>query len=264
MSASQRAARRSHRFLRSYYLLLVALLYLPIAILFLFSINSNTTVAFPLRGFTLDWYVRVFEQPALIGAAWNSVQVALVSSTLATTLGTAVALLLARYQFRGRRLLASLAVLPLIVPYVVLAVALLILFRALDIQLSIITVALAHVVVALPFVVLIVLARLVGFDRAVEDAAMDLGATYPATLRLVVLPMILPAMVSAWLVAFTVSFDEVALALFLAGRDPTFPVYLAGAIRFTSSLPVLIAAAVLLMAGTLALVVLAERVLRRR
>ncbi len=93
---------------------------------------------------------------------------------------------------------------------------------------------------------------------------MDLGATYPQTLRLVVLPVIAPAIVSAWLVAFTVSFDEVALALFVAGRDPTFPVYLAGAIRFTGSLPELIAAAVLLMTASLGLVVVAERVRRLR
>ena len=250
--------------LRGYYLLLLALLYLPIALLFVFSINANTTISFPLRGFTLDWYAQVFDEPALLDAAWNSIQIAIVSGTAATILGTALAVLLARYEFRGKRALVSLAVLPLIVPYVVLAIALLILFRAFDVELSAITVAISHVVVALPFVVLIVFARLNGFDRALEDAALDLGATYAGTLRLVVLPIILPAVVSAWLVSFTVSFDEVALALFLAGRDPTFPVYLAGQLRFTSTLPVLIAAAVLLMIGSLVLLLIAERIRRLR
>jgi spermidine/putrescine transport system permease protein len=255
---------RRGRLLPVYYIALVAVLYLPIAVLFLFSINANTTVAFPLRGFTLQWYERAITDDALVKAALNSIKVGVASSTVATLLGTVTALLLMRFEFRGKRLLASLAVLPLIVPYVVLGVALLILFRAIGLDTSAVTVAIAHVVVSLPFVVLIVLSRLVGFDRALEDAAMDLGATYPQTLRLVLLPIIFPAIISAWLVAFTVSFDEIALALFLVGRDQTFPVYLAGQIRFTATLPMLIAAAVVLMAGSLVLVLLAERVRRFR
>jgi spermidine/putrescine transport system permease protein len=247
-----------------YYVMLLALLYLPIAVLFLFSVNANTTVAFPLRGFTLEWYARALNEDGLITAAVNSAKVGVASSTVATLLGTATALLLMRFDFRGKRVLAALSVLPLIVPYVVLGVALLILFRALDVDPSAFTVAIAHVVVSLPFVVLIILSRLVGFDRALEDAAMDLGATYLQTLRLVTVPIIFPAIVSAWLVAFTVSFDEIALALFLVGREQTFPVYLAGQIRFTATLPVLIAAAVMLMAGSLLLVLVAERIQRRR
>jgi spermidine/putrescine transport system permease protein len=252
------------RLLPLYYVAILALLYLPIAVLFVFSVNANSTVAFPLRGFTLQWYERALTDDALIGAVMNSVKVGVASSTIATTLGSVIALLLVRFQFRGRALLAGLALLPLIVPYVVLGVALLVLFRALDIDTSAITIAIAHVVVSLPFVVLIVLSRLVGFDRRMEEAAMDLGATYPQTLRLVVLPIIFPAIVSAWMVAFTVSFDEIALALFLTGRDQTFPVYLAGQIRFTATLPVLIAAAVMLMAVSLLLVAISERIRRLR
>ena len=250
--------------MRVYYALLLILLYLPIAVLFVFSFSANTTISFPLRGFTLQWFEQVFADPSLLRAAWNSVQVAFVSSTVATALGTAVALLLVRYNFRAKTLLAALAVLPLIAPAIVLAVALLILFRAFDLPLSIVSVGLAHVVVALPFTTLIVFARLVGFDRALEDAAKDLGATYPAAVRLVVLPIIAPAMVAAWLVAFTVSFDEVALALFLSGRDQTFPVFLAGHIRFSGNVPVLVAAAVLLTLGSLIVVLVAERVRRLR
>jgi spermidine/putrescine transport system permease protein len=252
------------RLLPIYYIAILALLYLPIAVLFVFSINANSTVAFPLRGFTLQWYERALTDDALIGAVTNSIKVGVASSTIATTLGSVIALLLVRFQFRGRALLAGLALLPLIVPYVVLGVAMLVLFRALDVDTSAVTVAIAHVVVSLPFVVLIVLSRLVGFDRRLEEAAMDLGATYPQTLRLVVLPIIFPAIVSAWMVAFTVSFDEIALALFLTGRDQTFPVYLAGQIRFTATLPVLIAAAVMLMAVSLLLVGISERIRRLR
>ena len=259
-----RSLRPAGRALGGYYVLLLALLYLPIGILFIFSLNANTSISFPLRGFTLEWYQKVFADRSLIEAAWTSVQVALASSTVATALGTALAVLLVRYEFRGKQVLAALAVLPLIVPAVVLAVALLILFRAFDLPLSIVTIGLAHVVVSLPFTTLIVFARLTGFDRALEDAAMDLGATYATALRLVVLPIIAPAILAAWLCAFTVSFDEVALSLFLAGRDPTFPVYLAGHIRFTGNIPVLVAAAVLMTFGSLALVLIAERVRRVR
>ena len=117
--------------------------------------------------------------------------------------------------------------------------------------------------VALPFVVLIVTARLAGFDRDLEDAAMDLGARYPKVLATIVLPLIAPAIISAWLVAFTVSLDEFALALFLAGNDATFPVYLFSQLRFASRLPVMIALAVLMMVATLALVLLAEWIRRR-
>ena len=231
--------------LKSYYFGLIALLYLPIAILFLFSINSNTSLSFPLQGLTLSWYEKLFASDALLRSARNSLVVALGSSLAATLLGTMVSLLMMRYQFRSKGLLVAMAVLPLIVPYIVLAVALLLLFSVLNIDRSLFTVGVAHTVVAMPYVLLIVAARLAGFDVNIEDAAMDLGADYPTTLRRVVLPMIAPAMVSAWLTAFTVSFDEFALALFLAGTQPTFPVYLYGQLRFASRLPIMIALAVL-------------------
>ena len=258
-----RPARLGLPIIRGYYWLMIGLLYLPIAVLFVFSMNANTTLTFPLKGFTTDWYAKVFSTPALLRAIGNSLIVAIISSVGATVLGSMLAVVLSRFEFRGRGILTGLAVLPLIVPYVVLAVALLILFHAVGIQLSLVTIGVAHVIVALPYTTLIVLARLIGFDRQLEDAAMDLGATYPATIRLVILPIAAPAIVAAWLTAFTVSFDEFALALFLAGRDPTFPVYLYGQLRFAQTLPVLIATAVLLMAVTIALLVVADTVRRR-
>lgn len=249
-------------FLRAYYWLLIFLLFLPIGLLFIFSFNDSRILALPLSGFTLQWYRQLFATPALLRAAGASLVVAFSSSLAATVLGTMVALLIIRFEFRFKPVLIGMSVLPLIVPFVVLAVALLILFRAIGVELSLVTVGLAHAVVAVPYTLLIVLTRLIGFDRYVEDAAMDLGATYPTTLRLVVLPMIAPAIVAAWLTAFTVSFDEFALANFLAGRQPTFPVYLFAQLRFAQSLPILISAAVLLMTGTILLVLISERVRR--
>jgi spermidine/putrescine transport system permease protein len=250
--------------LRIYYFGLIGLLYLPIAILFLFSVNANTSLSFPLQGLTLEWYQKLFSADAVLRAARNSLYVAGGSSLAATILGTMVSILMLRYQFRSKGLLVALAALPLIVPYIVLGVALLLLFSALHIERSLWTVGVAHTVVALPYALLIISSRLAGFDANLEDAAMDLGADYPTTLRRIVLPMIAPAMVSAWLTAFTVSFDEFALALFLAGTQPTFPVYLFSQLRFANRLPIMIALAVLMMIGTLTLVFLAERIRRAK
>jgi len=256
--------RRGVPFLSAYYVGLLTLLYLPLAILVLFSVNANTSLSFPLRGLTLDWYGQLLEADAVIRSARNSLVVALLSSVAATALGTGVALLVVRFQFRAKAVLLGLSVLPLIVPFIVLAVALFVLFRAAHIDLSLWTIAIGHTVVALPYTVLIVLSRLIGFERNLEDAAMDLGASYPATLRLVVLPIIAPAMLAAALTAFTVSFDEFAIALFLAGPDQTFPVYLFSQLRFASRLPIMIALGVLLMAGTLMLLFAADRIRRLR
>ena len=261
-----RARRRrmgTSRGLRSYYWLMLVLLYVPIVLLFIFSFNSNTILSFPLKGFTLEWFQKLFQSPNLLAAVGRSVVVALSASAVATVLGTMVALLLSRFEFRGKGLLTSLAILPLLVPFFVLAVALLILFRVIGVPLGLPTIAIGHALIALPYTTLIVLARMLGFDKQLEEASMDLGASYPATLRLVLLPIAAPAIASAFITAFTVSFDEFALALFLAGKDPTFPVYLYGQLRFATTLPVLIAAAVLLMAVSLALILVADRIRRR-
>jgi spermidine/putrescine transport system permease protein len=221
-----------------YYLGLVALLYIPIAVLFLFSVNSNTSLSFPLQGLSFTWYEKLFETPEVLAAARNSLVVAAGSSLAATVLGTMVSLLYVRYDFRLKG------------------------FSFLHVERSLWTVGFAHTVIALPYALLIVSSRLAGFDVHLEEAAMDLGADYPVTLRRVVLPMIFPAIISAWLTSFTVSFDEFALALFLAGTKPTFPVYLFSQLRFANRLPIMIALAVLLMIGTLLLVFLAERIQR--
>jgi spermidine/putrescine transport system permease protein len=195
----------------------------------------------------------------LLGAAKNSLLVATGAASAATALGFAVSLAVLRFRFAGRRLLLGLAAAPLVVPFVVLGVALFLLFTLIGIPRSLLTVAAGHSIVALPYAALILLSRMIGLDPALEDAAMDLGATYPTTLRRVILPLLGPSLLSAWLTSFIVSFDEVALANFLAGGDPTFPVFLYGQLRFAQRLPVLIAMAMLLMVGTITLTLIANR-----
>lgn len=245
--------------LRTFYLLMLGLLYLPIVILFVFSFSSGTRLAFPIEGLTAEWYAAALADDGLLAAARNSLIVAVTSATVATILGTMVAVAVLRLRFRGRILLLGLAGLPLVVPYVVMGVAFFLLFVLLDLPRSLVTVAIGHSVCSIPFAALIAYARLSGLDPALEDAAMDLGATYPSALRRVVVPLMAPSLLAAWLTCFIVSFDEVALAIFLVGGDPTFPVFLYGQLRFAQRLPVLIAMAVLLMIGTVALTLVALR-----
>ena len=249
--------------LRSFYAGILVLLYLPIGVLFVFSFNAGTTLSFPLEGLTLDWYASVLGNTAMLNAARNSLVVGGASATVATLLGSMVALAVLRFRFPGRSALLALAGMPLIVPFVVLGVAFFLLFVALDVPRSLLTLGIGHTVIATPYATLIVLSRLGGLDPALEDAAMDLGATYPAALRRVVLPLMAPTLLSAWLTCFIVSFDEIALAIFLVGGDPTFPVFLYGQLRFAQRLPALIAMAVLLMIGTVVLTLIALRLRAR-
>jgi spermidine/putrescine transport system permease protein len=262
MNSPQRS--RVPSFLTSYFFALIMLLYLPLAVLLLFSFNDNETLVFPLKGLTLQWYDRALDTPAALHAVRNSVVVAAGSSAVATVLATMLAILVVKYQFRGKSIVLGLAVLPLIVPYIVLGVALLLLFAAFNVERSLLTIGVAHTVVAIPYALLIVASRLAGMPSHLEEAAMDLGSTYLTALRRVVLPIIFPSVVAAWLVAFTVSFDEFALALFLAGTEPTLPVYILGQLRFASRLPMLVALAMFVMLGTLMLAFLAERLFRRQ
>jgi spermidine/putrescine transport system permease protein len=254
---------RSRVPLGTFYAAMIVLLYLPIAILFIFSFSSRTSITFPIESLTLDWYAAALDNGAMLEAARNSLVVASASATVATTLGFMVGLAVLRFRFPGRSLLLGLAGLPLIVPFVVMGVAFFLLFVAVDVPRSLLTVTIGHSVCSIPYAALIVLARLGGLDPALEDAAMDLGASYPATLRRVVLPLIGPTLLSAWLTAFIISFDEIALAIFLVGGDPTFPVFLYGQLRFAQRLPVLIAMAVLLMVGTVFLALVALRLRAR-
>ena len=239
--------------LPAYYFALLALLYLPIAVLLVFAFNNGTILAFPMRGFTLRWFEQLFATEALMRSLRNSVVVGMGSSVVATALATCGAIAFVRFQFKGKELFMTVALLPLYVPFVVLGVALLLLFATIGLPRSLLTIAAAHTVVSFPYALLIIVARLVGFDPHLEEAAMNLGANYWQTLRRVILPLIAPTVLAAWLTAFTVSFDEFAIANLVVGREPTLPVYLYSQLRMTARLPLVIAMAALVMAGTLSI-----------
>lgn len=242
----------------AYYILLLMFLQLPILILIIFSFNNSVLLVFPLKGFTLQWYQQLLHATELLNAAKNSLIVGLISSFSATALGTMAAIAIARFNFRGRDLFLNLATLPLVIPYVVLAVALLILFNSVGVPLSIWTIMVGHTIVNVPYVMLIISARLSGFANNLEEAAMDLGATYWGTLMRVTLPISMPALVAAFLSSFTLSFDEFSLAYFLAGTQNTLPVYLYSQLRFPSRLPLAITTAAVIITFSVTILLLSE------
>jgi spermidine/putrescine transport system permease protein len=241
-----------------YYILMVGFLYLPIFLLIVFSFNDSVVMSFPLKGFTLKWYQALPEARELLKSVSNSIKVGLLASLISTILGTMAAIAITRFRFIGRDFFLAVGMLPLVIPYVVLGVALLILFNTLGVPLSLWTVASAHILINIPYVMLIVAARLAEFDQNIEEASMDLGASYWGTLARVTLPISAPALMAAFLSSFTTSFDEFSLAFFLTSTDNTLPVYLYSQLRFPNRLPLVITLAAIIMVVTILVLLLAE------
>jgi spermidine/putrescine transport system permease protein len=212
----------------------LALLYLfvPIFIVVLFSFNDNQgRFNFTWQGFTLRHWQHPFADPDLATALRNSLEVAALSTVVATILGTFMAVALVRYGFRGRGVVDLFVFLPLATPEVVLGAALLALFLTLAVTTGFVTIVIAHVMFTISYVVVTVKARLEGMDRHIEEAAMDLGATEWTTLRKVTLPLIAPGVGAAALLAAAISIDDYVITSFNAGQTQTFPLFIFGATR---------------------------------
>jgi spermidine/putrescine transport system permease protein len=253
--------------LRVFFAAVIAFLYAPILILFVFSFNSSELPAFPLSGFTLHWYHQFLANSDLRGAIETSAIVAALSSVGAVVLGILASMALVRRRFRGRSVVSALLLSPLVIPFVVFGISLLLLFHTLGIPRSILTVVIGHVVISLPYTILVLVPRLGQIDASLQEAAYDLGASRLRTFRSITFPLILPAVLSAFLIAFTTSFDEYAVASFVVGTRETFPIYLYAALRFPSQLPQVIAVAVVVLTVSLVVVLAAElgrRVAERR
>jgi spermidine/putrescine transport system permease protein len=256
-------SKNGRRLLSGFFALVIAFLYAPILVLLVFSFNKSELPSFPLTGFTLHWYHQFLANAELRDALGTSAIVAALSSVGAVLLGTLASIAVARSRFRGKALVTSLLLSPLVIPFVVFGISLLLLFHTLGVPRSILTVVIGHVVISLPYTILVLVPRLEQVDAALEEAAYDLGAGPFGTFRTVTLPLILPAVVSAFLIAFTTSFDEYAVASFVVGTRETFPIYLYAALRFPSELPQVIAVAVVVMTVSLLVVVGAELGRRR-
>jgi len=251
------------RLIRVFFGLVLLFLYAPIVILLIFSFNKASVPAFPLTGFTTHWYHAFATNSEMQAALKTSALVAVLSSAIAVALGVLASIALSRRAFRGKALVTALLLTPLVIPLIVLGISLLLLYHELGIELSLLTVAIGHVVISLPYTILVLLPRLLQIDRSLNEAAYDLGAGPLTTFRRVTLPLILPAVVSAFLIAFTTSFDEYAVASFLIGSRQTFPIFLYSQLRFPDKLPQVIAVAVVVLAVSIAVIVLAELGRRR-
>ena len=196
-------------------------LYLPILILIVYSFNASRLVTV-WAGFSFQWYRALFQNEQLIDAIWVTLRVGLVSSSLALLLGTAAGIALVRGgRFRGRTLFAGMVLAPLVMPEVILGLSLLLLFVTLNVSRGFWTITIAHTTFTLCYVAVVVQSRLLTFDRALEEAALDLGAPPLRTFLTITLPLIAPALVGGWLLAFTLSLDDLVIASFTTGPGAT-------------------------------------------
>jgi spermidine/putrescine transport system permease protein len=250
--------------LRSSYLgFILAVLYLPIAILI---VNSFNAARYGNRwgGFTFQWYEKLFANEGLLQAAGHSVLIAITSATIATLIGTLAAVALHRYQFRGKALLSTMVFVSMLTPEIVLAIALLIIFILLGVQLGFWSLLLAHVTFCLPFVIVAVYSRLKGFDMKMLEAARDLGATEGKVFMEIILPLALPAIASGWLLSFTLSLDDVIVSAFVTGPGyEILPLKVYSMVRIGVS-PEVNAISITLLVISLVLVIISQLLLREK
>lgn len=198
-----------------------AFLYLPIVILVIFSFNDSQLVTV-WGGFSTRWYVSLLHNEPLLEAAWVTVRLGLLSATVATVLGTLAAVTLVRMgRFPGRTLFSGMVYAPLVMPEVITGLSLLLLFVAVGLDRGFFTITLAHITFSMCFVAVVVQSRLVSFDKSLEEAAMDLGCPPFKTFFVITLPIILPAVVSGWMLAFTLSIDDLVISQFTTGPGAT-------------------------------------------
>lgn len=251
------------RLIKVYTVLVYLFMFIPVVIVMLLAFNTSEFGSFPMTGFTFHWFDVLWNNDHIMRALKTSLILGSITALVSTTLGTMAAQALARYDFPGKNLIATLLVAPILVPEVVLAVALLLFLRWLDMPKNFFMLLLGHVIFTLPFVVLVVQARLTGMRRDYEEAAMSLGANPLQTFFEVTLPLLLPAVLAGMLFAFTISFDDVTGTLFWkpAGTE-TVPTQIFAMLRNSIS-PQINALGTVMIVITVALPLLGAAISRR-
>lgn len=247
--------------LKAYTVLVYVFMFAPILVVLVLAFNSSQFGGFPIEGFSFRWFVKLYENEAIIRALRTSLLLGSLTAVIATSLGILASLALVRYQFRGKDLITTVLIAPVLVPETVLAVGLLIFMRWLHVPRSFGLLLLGHSIIALPFVVLVVQARLVGIRRDYEEAARSLGASPLETFFAITFPLMLPAVFAGALFAFTISFDNITATVFWrpSGME-TVPTQIFGMLRNSVSpeinalgfVMICITVGVPLMAGALA------------
>lgn len=233
-------------------------LFLPISVIVVNSFNATTTKPYlSWKGFTFDWYIRLFDNNALLHSFGNTILLAIISTLLATAIGTLGAVGMYKYKFRGKNIIDGLLYIPVVIPEIILGISLLTLFAKVSIPRGIITLVLAHMTFSIPFVIFNVRARLSGYDISIEEASMDLGANRIQTFFQITLPVLAPGIAGGALLAFTLSIDDVIISYFVNGQTKTYPLKVMESIK-SGVAPDVNALSTLILIGTILLVALTQ------
>ncbi|PVZ62946.1 spermidine/putrescine ABC transporter permease PotC [Pelagibaculum spongiae] len=247
---------------KTYLAIIYLLLYIPIGVLIVHSFNQSR-YSHRWGGLSFKWYEKLLGNETLLNAAYNSIVVAFVSATLAVIIGSLIASALHRYQFRGKKIAGGLLFVLMMSPDIVLAISLLILFLMLGIQLGFISLLLAHITFCLPYAVITIYSRLSTMDNQLLEAAKDLGASELQSLIKIVLPLVLPSLISAWLLSFTLSLDDVIVSSFVTGPSyEILPLRVYSMVRLGVT-PEVNALATIMLLSSLVLVVLSQWISRK-
>lgn len=224
LTRKEKKARNINRLCNVYAFLVYTVLYIPVAVMMVFSFNDQR-YNYYWNGFTTQWYGKLFSNAALVDSLWYSIVIAILSTIISVIIGTIGALGLKKYEFRGKKLVNNMLYIPIIVPEIVLAVALLIIFMNIGFSLGMGSILIGHCTFCIPYAVVTIKGRISGDSEVLEEASMDLGANRIQTFLRVTLPNIFPGVMSAAFLSFTLSFDDVVMSNMLAGaRQSTLPV----------------------------------------
>lgn len=233
-------------------------LFLPIVVIVINSFNATTSKPYQTwKGFTFDWYIKLFDNSTLLESFGATMTVAVISTLLATAIGTIAAVGMYKYKFKGKNIIDGLLYIPVVIPEIVLGISLLTLFSNTHIPRGMLTLVLAHTTFAIPYVIFNVRARLSGYDNSIEEASMDLGANRIATFKNITLPVLAPGIGAGALLAFTLSIDDVIVSYFTNGQVKTFPLKVMESIK-SGVAPDVNALSTLILLGTIVLVILTQ------
>lgn len=249
--------------LRAYAIGYLIFLYAPIVLLPIFAFNDSKIIAFPLSGFTTHWFTEMWSDSQLFNALKNSMIISGTTAIIATTLGIFAARASTRFSFPGKGGLLGMIMLPLVLPEMIVAMSLLVVLLAIGVKLSFLTVILGHVLICTPFAVAILSSAFQSLDKSLEEAAYDLGETPISTFRLIILPLVMPGIISSLLICFTISLDEFIIAYFLSGADTVLSAYIYGQFRFPARVPAMLALGTILVLVSIILLSIAEYFRRR-
>ena len=248
---------------RSYTIAYLVFLYAPIVLLPIFAFNDSKVIAFPLQGFTTSWFKEMWEDVTLWNAVRNSMTISISVAVISTTLGLFAARASTRFKFPAKAGIMGLIMLPLVLPEMIVAMSMLVVLLAVGIELSIFTIILGHVLICTPFAVAILSSAFQSLDNSLEEAAYDLGETPLSTFWLIILPLVMPGIISSLLICFTISLDEFIIAYFLGGNETVLSVYIYGQFRFPAKVPAIMALGTILVLLSITLLAIAEYFRRR-